>query len=162
MMQTGMFVGAQSFSANVCDRTRPTTKGGIARWKAEAGRSWRVQRDRGAYHALLLVLFNESFAATNDREGSEIPRQVVTALAEAGGRIYAVTHLYGFAHHMFEAARDHAVFLRAEGGDKGQRPFRILPGEPLATSYGDDLYREVFGGNSSSPQSKSRVAAPAE
>lgn len=108
-----------------------------------------------------LILFNESFAATNDREGSEISRQVVTALVEAGCKIYAVTHLYGFAHQMFESARNHAVFLRTERGDKGQRPFRILPGEPLATSYGGDLYHEVFGRDSSSPQFKSRIAEPA-
>jgi DNA mismatch repair ATPase MutS len=31
-----------------------------------------------------MVLFNESFAATNEREGSEIGRQIVCALLEKG------------------------------------------------------------------------------
>ena len=29
-----------------------------------------------------LILFNESFAATNEREGSEIERQIISALME--------------------------------------------------------------------------------
>ncbi len=27
----------------------------------------------------------------------------------------------------------------------GRRTFRLLPGEPLPTSYGQDLYQSVFG-----------------
>jgi DNA mismatch repair ATPase MutS len=34
-----------------------------------------------------VALFNESFAATNEREGSEIARQVVSALLEARVRV---------------------------------------------------------------------------
>ena len=30
------------------------------------------------------ILFNESFAATNEREGSEIARQIISALLEIG------------------------------------------------------------------------------
>ena len=44
-----------------------------------------------------LILFNESFAATNEREGSEIGRQVVRALLEAGIRVFFVTHQFDFA-----------------------------------------------------------------
>ncbi|MER8376744.1 hypothetical protein [Mesorhizobium sp. M1409] len=33
-----------------------------------------------------MVLFNESFAATNEREGSQIVTQIVNALTEEGSR----------------------------------------------------------------------------
>ena len=46
-----------------------------------------------------LMLFNESFAGTNEREGSEIGRQVVSALLDAGITVFFVTHRFGFAEH---------------------------------------------------------------
>jgi len=36
-------------------------------------------------------------------------------------------------------------FLRAERGADGRRTFKLAPGEPLTTSFGLDLYRDVFG-----------------
>ena len=33
----------------------------------------------------------------------------------------------------------------AERQTGGYRRFRLLAGEPLPTSYGEDLYQEVFG-----------------
>jgi uncharacterized membrane protein len=44
-----------------------------------------------------LLLLNESFAATNEREGSEIARQIITALLEKGIKVFFVTHLYELA-----------------------------------------------------------------
>ena len=38
-----------------------------------------------------------------------------------------------------------ALFLRAERGAGGTRTFKIQVGEPLETSYGEDLYARVFG-----------------
>lgn len=43
------------------------------------------------------ILFNESFAATNEREGSEVGRQIITALREQNIKILFVTHLYDLA-----------------------------------------------------------------
>ena len=37
------------------------------------------------------------------------------------------------------------LFLRAERRLDGHRTFRLPPGEPLPTSYGQDLYQSVFG-----------------
>ena len=91
-----------------------------------------------------LLLFNESFAATNEREGSEIARQIVRALLETRVKIFFVTHLYEFAHAFWEDKLDNAAFLRAERRADGQRTFKLLLGEPLETSFGADLYQEVF------------------
>jgi len=90
------------------------------------------------------VLFNESFAATNEREGSEIARQITTALIERGVKVFFVTHLYAFAHGFVSRANGNTAFLRADRKPGGQRTFRIVPGEPLKTSFGEDLYKEIF------------------
>ena len=52
-----------------------------------------------------LLLFNESFAATNEREGSEIARQIVTALLERPNKVAFVSHQYAFSHGLFESRR---------------------------------------------------------
>jgi len=39
------------------------------------------------------------------------------------------------------------MFFRAERKDDGTRTFRLLEGEPLETSYGEDLYRQIFNSN---------------
>jgi MutS domain V len=148
MMQCGMFVAAASFSADVQrglfthykreeDATMESGK-----FDEELGRMSEIV-DALAPHSMLL--FNESFAATNEREGSEIARQIVSALMEARVKIFFVTHLYEFAHGLFEQRMDRAMFLRAERLADGRRTFKLLEGEPLQTSYGADLYREIFG-----------------
>ncbi|MBU6424282.1 MAG: DNA mismatch repair protein MutS, partial [Chloroflexi bacterium] len=97
-----------------------------------------------------LVLFNESFAATNEREGAEIAQAIVRALVELGVKVVFVTHSYELAGSFYEHRRPDALFLRAERLPDGERTFRQIEGEPLPTSFGEDLYREVFGAGSAS------------
>lgn len=92
------------------------------------------------------VLFNESFAATNEREGSEIAWQAVSALIEARVRVFFVTHHYEFAHRCYVERAEQTLSLRAERRADGTRTFRLNEGEPLPTSFGPDLYRDVFAG----------------
>lgn len=92
-----------------------------------------------------ILLFNESFAATNDREGSDIAGQIVRALLEKGTKVFYVTHLYDFASRFFDAEENGTLFLRAERETDGRRTFKLAEGEPLQTSYGQDLYSKVFG-----------------
>jgi DNA mismatch repair ATPase MutS len=91
-----------------------------------------------------MVLFNESFAATNEREGSEIARQIVTALVEKQVKVFFVSHLYDFARGFYDEGLDSAIFLRAERQSDGTRTFKLVQGEPLETSYGADLYKRIF------------------
>ena len=92
-----------------------------------------------------LLLANESFAATNEREGSELARQVFRAHLDLGVRVVAVTHLYDLAESLHRTESSRGVFLRAQREEDGERTFRIEPGAPLPTSYGQDLYRRIFG-----------------
>lgn len=148
MMQCGMFVPAEAFSANVCEalfthykrEEDATMKSG--KLDEELGRMSEIA-DRITSNSM--VLFNESFAATNEREGSEIARQIIRALLEKGIKVFFVTHLYEFAHGFYDKKMRNAVFLRAERQTDGVRTFKLSEGEPLQTSYGEDLYKTIFG-----------------
>jgi DNA mismatch repair ATPase MutS len=149
MMQSGMFVPAGSFSANVCD-------GLFTHYKREEDidmKSGKLDEELKRMSDIVdnmtsnpLLLFNESFAATNEREGSEIAGQIIGALLEKGFKIFFVTHLYEFAHNLHEKRMQNAVFLRAERRADGGRTFKLVEGAPLQTSFGEDLYKTIFGG----------------
>jgi DNA mismatch repair ATPase MutS len=148
MMQCGMFAPAESFRANVC-------YGVFAHFKREEDasmRSGKLDEELSRMSSIIdkitpnsIVLLNESFASTNEREGSEIARQIVRALLEAGIKVFYVTHMFDLAQGFYFAKMDAALFLRAERLADGRRTFRLVEGEPLPTSYGEDLYGRIFG-----------------
>jgi len=148
MMQCGMFVPAQSFRADV-------RHGIFTHFKREEDsgmKSGKLDEELGRMSSIVddmtpngIVLLNESFASTNEREGSEIARQIVRALLETGIKVVYVTHLFDLAQWFSLAKTDSALFLRAERLADGRRTFRLVEGEPLPTSYGEDLYRRLFG-----------------
>jgi hypothetical protein len=94
-----------------------------------------------------LLLCNESFASTNEREGSEIGRHVIRAMVEVGVSVIFVTHLFDLASSLGREADDTALFLRAERRPDGTRTFRLVPGAPLPTSHAEDSYVRVFSPN---------------
>jgi DNA mismatch repair ATPase MutS len=147
MMQCGMFVGAESFASEICPgvfthyKRQEDTTMESGKFDEEMVRISTIA-DRLTPNAL--VLLNESFAATNEREGSEIARQIVDALIERHIKVFFVTHLYEFARIMFIRNAPGAMFLQAERKPDGTRTFEIKPGAPKQTSYGQDLYRQVF------------------
>ena len=56
-----------------------------------------------------------------------------------------MTHLYEFARHVHQMKSENITFLRAERQVDGVRTFKLIEGQPLQTSYGKDLYDNVFG-----------------
>jgi DNA mismatch repair ATPase MutS len=154
MMQCGAFVPAKSFSSDLC-------AGLFTHFKREedtAMKSGKLDEELKRMSDIVdhltsdsSVLFNESFAATNEREGSEISRQIVSALLEKRVKVFFVTHQYQFARSLYEKKMANAVFLRAERKTGGERTFKVVPGEPLETSYGEDLYDHIFLGTPPSP-----------
>jgi len=148
MMQAGMFVAAESFTATVSTGifTHFKREEDVTMEKGKLDEELdRMSVIAGQIRAGALLLCNESFASTNEREGSEIARQIIRALTEAGIRIIFVTHMYDLAERQYAAYDPAALFLRAERRPDGQRTFRVLPGQPLPTSYGHDLYQAIFG-----------------
>jgi DNA mismatch repair ATPase MutS len=106
-----------------------------------------------------MVLFNESFSATNEREGSEIATQITNALLENGIKVAFVTHLYEFARRLHERKMPNAIFLRAERLPDGTRTFRLSEAGPLRTSYGKDVYEAEFGSEHAGPRREPLSAA---
>ena len=94
-------------------------------------------------HHRAMVLFNESFAATNEQEGSEIARQIVSALLENDVTVFFVSHMYEFARLFLDS--DQVLFLRADREEGGTRNFRLREAKPLSRSFGVDLYQQIFG-----------------
>lgn len=92
-----------------------------------------------------IILLSESFSATNEREGSEINRQITQALIDNGVEAFSVTHLFTYASDFL--GDPSTQFLRAQRLDDGRRTFQIVPGKPLQSSFGEDLYRKIFAGN---------------
>ncbi len=91
-----------------------------------------------------LLLFNESFAATNEFEGSEIAYQIVKALSESKIKMFFVTHMYEFAHRLQRENVNDVLFLQAERLESGRRTFHIVAAPPQSTSYGQDLLKKIF------------------
>jgi hypothetical protein len=148
MMQCGMFVPAESFQSSLCDglftHYKREEDAGMTSGKFDEELS-RMSHIVDHLTASPMILFNESFAATNEREGSEIARQITAALLERKVRMVFVTHLYEFARGVYESGTGDALFLRADRQADGTRTFRLIEGEPLQTSFGADLYDKVFG-----------------
>ena len=146
MMQAGMFVGADRFAASV-------TSGILTHYRREEDATLvsgkldeellRLSRLVEVIRPGALLLFNESFSSTNDREGSELARQVVEALTARGVRIAFVTHLQAFPGMLSPGIN--ALLLRAERLEDGTRTYRLRPG-PAGTAFAADVYDEVFGG----------------
>ncbi len=148
MMQCGIFVPAKSFSANVCNGFFTHYKREEDAWMNSGKFDEEMSRMNEIAEKVKpgsIVMFNESFATTNEKEGSEIAGQIVTALVEKGVEVFFVTHMYKFANSMYEKEDGGMMFLKAERFGDGTRSFRIKEGIPLQTSYGVDLYEKVFG-----------------
>jgi DNA mismatch repair ATPase MutS len=154
MMQSGMFVGAQSFRASIC-------AGVFTHYKREedvAMESGKLDEELRRMSEIAdqitpdsILLCNESFASTNEREGSEIARQVVRAMLDKQIKVCFVTHMYDLAHSLHEQQLDRALFLRAERQPDGRRTFKLVEREPLPTSYGQDSYKRIFGAAEAPP-----------
>ena len=164
MMQCGLFVTAAAYRADV-------THGIFTHFIREEDpgmTSGRLDHELRRMSAIAdqigphcLVLFNESFAGTNEREGSEIGYQVARALLDAQIGVFFVTHRFEFAERFHREQPLSALFLRAERGPGGRRNYKLAVSEPLPTSFGEDLYYQLGGwlDEDSEPVTRDRSAS---
>lgn len=85
MMQCGMFVGAEYYCANICE-------GIFTHYKREEDvsmKSGKLDEELRRMSSIIdnikpnsIIFFNESFSATNEREGSLIAKDIVLSLVE--------------------------------------------------------------------------------
>ncbi|GAB3674430.1 DNA mismatch repair protein MutS [Actinocorallia lasiicapitis] len=145
MAGCGMFVAARGFDA-------AAVAGVFTHFKRAEDRSMssgKLDEELARMSAIAdrlvpgsLLLCNESFVATTEREGSAISAEILQAVTDAGVRVVFVTHLYELADRLRTDRPVRAVFLTADPG----RPFRLVPGEPSATARAMALYERVLGG----------------
>lgn len=147
MMQCGMFAPADRFAADV----RVSIATHFKREEDATLTSGKLDEELRRMSAIVdhltagsLLLCNETFASTNEREGSQLAHDLVAALHDAGVKVVYVTHLYDLARTFFDESRPDTLFLRARPPTAG-RPFSITPGDPLPTSHAARVYEKVFG-----------------
>ena len=147
LMQCGMFVPADTFTANICTGLFTHYK----RKEDTSMKSGKLDEELNRMSDIVdhltpnsMVLFNESFSATNEREGSEIARQITTALLEEHIKVFYVTHQFEFAHGFYSKDMENAIFLRADRKVGGARTYKLIEGKPLQTSFGEDVYNKIF------------------
>ena len=147
MMQCGLFVPASTY----CSRIYDGIFSHFTRREDTALNSGKLDEELSRMNRILnqittnsLLLLNESFASTTEKEGTGIALDVVNALYENGTKILMVTHLYEFTKTMYERKLQQAKFLSAERLPDGTRTYKILEKEPEHTSYGLDLYEQII------------------
>src|SRR5438034_8135702 len=81
--------------------------------------------------------------------GPEIGRQIVRAMLGARIKFLYVTHMYDLANGFRRQNAANTLFCRQSTEPDRRRTFRLVRGEPLSTSYGPDLYKEIFSADGS-------------
>ncbi|MCR4960207.1 MAG: hypothetical protein K6A74_02045 [Lachnospiraceae bacterium] len=159
MMQCGLPVMALSYSAGIF----PNFFVHFTRREDSEMNSGRLDEELSRMNGIVehlgegsLLLLNESFATTTEKEGSVIAYDIIKALTEAGVRILTVTHLLSFARRIYDETKDidasGVEFLTAERKEDGHRTFKMIRHEPELTSFGLDLYKEIVGAVASDEQ----------
>ena len=150
MLRAGLFVAAEAFAAGVATSVHTHFRREEDATMTSGKFDEELKRMSGIVDVLspgAVLLSNESFASTNEREGSEVATEVIDALRHAGVRVLVVTHMFELAHH-YEVENDRGTLsLRADPGPHGVPDHRLRPGPALSTSHAAHVYRSVFGGD---------------
>jgi len=147
MLQCGMFVSAMSFKANLCS-------GVFTHFKKEEDKTMKsgkfdeeLVRMNDIVETIkpnALILFNESFASTNEIEGSLIASQIIKALMQKNIKIFFVTHMFELAQSFYKQKIKNTIFLRANRDKDGKRDFKMTQAPPLTTSFAKDIFDSIF------------------
>ena len=156
MMQAGFFVAARSYESGLFTSffthftRREDSSMNSGRLDEELGRMSQIVDRLGP---ATMILLNESFATTTEKEGSVIAYDIIKALLEQGVKVLTVTHLLSFAQKVYEESLEKeergekvmSAFLSAERKEDGRRTYRMIEHAPSLTSFGLDLYKQIVG-----------------
>ncbi len=147
MFQCGMFVPALSFRADI-------SSGIFTHFKKEEDRSMKsgkFDEELARMSSIIdsispnaTVLFNESFASTNEAEGSQIASQIIKALRVKNIKVFFVTHMFELVNIFAQENSRDTIYLRANRKKDGSRDFKIKEAKPLTTSFAKDIYDSIF------------------
>ena len=148
MMQAGLFVPAAYYASPLYDMILTH----FTRREDSSMNSGRLVEEMKRMNHMVnmvsaksLILMNESFSSTTEKEGSLVADSIIRALFDSGVTVWMVTHLYEFASRLYQRGAPGMRFMCADRREDGSRTFKILDGEPQETSYGMDLYQEIVG-----------------
>ncbi len=143
MAQSGIFVPARSFKMvlyrGIFSHFRGDEDEGTGKLEEELRRMRDIVDELSGSD---LILMNESFSSTSEREGSEIANQIVRALKDSGEGIVYVTHLTTFTKSI--CSNDDTLCLKAERLKDGTRTYKMIVSPPTDTSHAMDVFRRVF------------------
>ncbi|MBE5877367.1 MAG: hypothetical protein E7290_10835 [Lachnospiraceae bacterium] len=151
MMQCGLPVIASRFESGIF----PSFFTHFTRREDSAMNSGRLDEELNRMSQIIdnleenaMVLLNESFATTTEKEGSLIAYDIVKALVEAEVKVLTVTHLLSFAQRIYqesqESPKTNIEFFSAERAENGKRTYHMIQHEPELTSFGMDLYERII------------------
>ncbi|MBQ9156336.1 MAG: hypothetical protein IJ137_06120 [Eubacterium sp.] len=146
MMNSGMYVAASDFALScgqiythfIREEDRKLKSGKLDEELIRMNEI--VDRIRPGDH----MLFNESFSATNEEEGSGIALEIVMALQELGIHVYYVTHFYQLITLLSRDLPESVLYMNAAREEDGRRTYQIASGQPEVRGYGEDIYKEIF------------------
>ncbi len=156
MMQCGMMVPAEHYESGLF----PSLFMHFTRREDSEMNSGRLDEELKRMSLIIdnlgpdsLILLNESFATTTEKDGSEIAYGIIKALSESGVKIITVTHLLSFAKRIYaesleaenEGRESKITFFSAERLDDGKRTYKMVASVPKLTSFGLDLYDQIIG-----------------
>lgn len=151
MMQCGLPVAALEYESGIFPAffthftRREDSEMNSGRLDEELGRISKIIDNLGERS---IVLLNESFATTTEKEGSVIAYDIIRALTEAGVKVLTVTHLLSFAQRMYGETQENpdskVEFFSAQRQEDGRRTFKMIQHAPELTSFGLDLYDEII------------------
>lgn len=148
MMNAGMFVGADYFSA-----TPGHLYTHFIREEDEKLKSGKLDEELKRMSEIVsqiqpgdLLLMNESFSSTSEQEGSAIAYEILSPFMEHGIHTLFVTHFLKLIEILIrESPADQEVlYLNANRKEDGSRSFKITEGFPKVVGYGQDLFNEIF------------------
>ena len=148
MLQAGMFVAADAFRADL----RSSVLTHFPREEDAAMERGRLDEELARLSVLVdaatphsLVLMDESFASTNEREAAQVAHDVIAALVDSGVRVWFATHLHQYAADLRQNAPWPVLFVAPALGADGERTFRMTEAPPGPSSNAMDLFASAFG-----------------
>ncbi len=148
MMQLGLFVAGKAFESN----TFTSLHTHFNKEEDKSMESGKLDEELKRLDGIMdnvkrgsLILFNESFQSTSEREGSQIAFDIIRALYEKGVSTMSVSHMYHLFYLLDDYFKnDEVYYLRATRDDSGTRSYALSPSKPLTTAFAMDIYKEIF------------------
>jgi hypothetical protein len=147
MAQAGLFVTAKNYNCNVYqgifthfpDEEDKVLKSGLLDQELK-----KVNTIINKIKPNSMILMNESFSTTTEFDACYLADEIIMGFHECNITTLFVTHNYKYANSIYQLQQEDAIFLRAGRNEDGERDYHIMVGEPLKSSFAQDLYDQII------------------